>query len=213
MKKILSKCSKYLLLVVAAVIIVANTANAASENSSPLQRIQGVIADCKAFIDVNKGKISDAEMISRLKELVSPVFDFREMAKRCLGKNWSEGTPEQQQEFIDLFSEMLANAYMKKVVKGIDTADVKFPANSVDLDGNKATVKSIIVADGDTISVDYRMMQRTDSSWWVYDVVIENIGLVSNYRSEFGDIISKKGFDGLISMLKDRIKKLKEGNV
>ena len=213
MKATLFRYSKYLLLLAVAVVI-TNTTNTAyaAQPLSPVQRIQEVVEQSKAYIVANKDKVSEADMIAKLKDIVSPVFDFKEMARRCLGKNWSEGTPEQQQEFIDLFSEMLANAYMKKVVKSIDEAEIKYPANSEEIDGNKATVKTIIISDGDTIAVDYRMLQRTDLSWWAYDVIIENIGLVSNYRSEFGDIIKKSGFNGLIKALKDRIEKTKQAN-
>ncbi|MDR2338243.1 MAG: ABC transporter substrate-binding protein [Deltaproteobacteria bacterium] len=181
----------------------------AQENATPLVRVQEVITVCKAYILENKGHVAETEMISKLKELVAPVFDFREMAKRCLGNNWNAGTPEQQKEFVDLFSEMLANAYMKKVVNGIGNAEIKYPADSVVSDNKKATVKTIIISDGESINVAYRMLQRKDGSWWVYDVIIENIGLISNYRSEFNEIIRKSGYTGLIQILKDRIEKLK----
>ena len=182
------------------------------QNAQPLQRIQDVIEDGKAYILANKDTVSEAELSFKLREIVAPTFDFREMAKRCLGKNWSDGTDTQQREFIDLFSEMLADSYMKKIVKGIDTAEIKYPSDAVEMEGNKATVKMMISSGGETASVHYRLLQRTDSSWWVYDVVIENIGLVSNYRTEFSDIIRRNGFDGLIKMLKERIEKMKKEN-
>ena len=207
MKKILSA-------ILVVVVMLTNVAFAAEakKNVSPLERVQSVIEEGRAYIIANKATSTEAQLAAKLKEMVAPTFDFKEMARRCLGKNWSDGTPAQQQEFIDLFSEMLADSYMKKIVKGIDTAEVKYPHDAVEMDGNKATVKSLIVADKETVKVDYRLLQRTDSSWWVYDVVIENIGLVSNYRTEFSDIIRRNGFDGLIKMLKERIEKMKKDN-
>jgi phospholipid transport system substrate-binding protein len=93
---------------------------------------------------------------------------------------------------------------MKKIIKGIDTAEIRYPHNALEVEGKRATVKTIVSSDGETASIEYRLLQRADSSWWAYDVVIENIGLVSNYRTEFGDIIRRSGFDGLLKMLKER---------
>jgi phospholipid transport system substrate-binding protein len=201
----------YLAALISCVVVFSCGFAYAQDNEAPLARVQNTVNVCKAYILENKGKATDAEIMIKLKELVAPVFDFREMARRCLGSNWSAGTSEQQKEFVDLFSEMLANAYMKKVVNGIGDAEIKYPANSVEVDEKKATVKTIIVSEGESINVSYRMLQRKDGSWWVYDVIIENIGLISNYRSEFNEIIRRNGYDGLIKMLKERIIKLKKG--
>ena len=197
------------LVIIFTILVMAGLPAVALAKAGPLERIQNVIEEGRAYIIANKADKSEAELASKLKEIVAPTFDFKEMAKRCLGSNWNAGTPEQQQEFVDLFSEMLADSYMKKIIKSIDTAEIKYPPNGVEVVGTKASVKTIVSADGETASIEYRLLQRTDSSWWTYDVVIENIGLVSNYRTEFSDIIRRNGFDGLIKMLKERIEKMK----
>ncbi len=205
MKKLTSVAVVFLFFLVIVTNVFAN-------DGQPLTRIQSTVAACKDYIIKNKSSLSDDQMLTGLKNIVAPLFDFREMAKRCLGNNWKNGTEAQQQEFVDLFSDMLANAYMKKVVKGIENAEIKYPAGAVEVDGKKATVKTVIIADNESVNVAYRMMQRKDSSWWVYDVIIENIGLISNYRTEFNEIIRNGGYDKLISTLKARIEKIKKEN-
>ena len=93
---------------------------------------------------------------------------------------------------------------INKILKNIEESTFAYPENRVEKD--RAVVMTIIENGGDKISIDYRLMLK-DNAWLVYDVIIENIGLVSNYRSEFSGIIRKEGYDGLLKRLREKNEK------
>jgi phospholipid transport system substrate-binding protein len=123
------------------------------------------------------------------------------MSRRSLGPNWKKGTPEQRKEFVSVFSELLAKTYLKRIRNNALTSEVKILSS--DVDENKALVRTVAISDGDDITVDYRMRMR-NNKWTIYDIIIANVGLVSNYRSEFSGIVSNEGFAGLISRLREK---------
>ena len=175
-----------------------------AENQGPLALIKSTIDSAKQNVVTNKEKISEEQLKSQLEAIIRPAFDFKEMAKKCLASNWNQGTPAQQQEFVDLFSALLSRTYLSKVMKGIEDSTFAYPEEKIEED--KALVKTKVENKGDEISIDYRM-QAKDGKWTVYDVIIENVGLVSNYRTEFSGIIRKEGFDGLIKRLREKKEK------
>lgn len=139
-----------------------------------------------------------------LRTVISPVFDFDEMAKRCLGVNWKSATPSEQKTFTDLFSDLLADNYLKQIRQSAGNSE--FQVINSNEEKGKAVVQTKVITEKDTIKIDYRLYNR-NSTWKIYDVIIENIGLVSNYRSEFSEIIQKEKMSGLIEKLKDKVKK------
>ena len=128
-------------------------------------------------------------------------FDFAEMAKRSLGPNWQRRTPEEQQEFVKLFRELLENSY----AENIDS----YSGEKVNIVGDKqekdfAQVNTKIVNNkGEEFAVDYRLLQ-SGGDWKIYDVVIENISIVNNYRSQFNRVIAKSSFEDLLQKLRDK---------
>jgi phospholipid transport system substrate-binding protein len=143
-----------------------------------------------------------AEVDATLRKILAPVFDFSEMARSSLGSNWNKGTPEQQKEFVDLFSERLAKTYLKRIKDNVKDADYHLLKETVD--GEHGMVQTTVIDKGDKIRIDYRMIHK-EGSWRVYDVVIESVGLVTNFRNEFGTIVRKEGFDGLLKRLRDKV--------
>ncbi len=145
--------------------------------------------------DANKSKRRE-----KLREIIEPRFDFVEMAKRSLGASWLNMSTAQQDDFVKVFSALLARTYLERIetveekMVTIDSENVGYP---------KALVKTSVHRKGDVFPLDYRL-HYADNTWKVYDVIIENIGLVSNYRNEFSGIIRKDGVDGLISRLKEK---------
>ncbi len=139
------------------------------------------------------------ELDDLLREIIAPVFDFEEMSKRCLGVNWRTATPKQQAEFQDLFSNLLAKNYLKQIREKAQGA--QFKLYSANERKKKATVQTIVTTDNGTLKIDYRLYNNA-GNWKVYDVIVENIGLVSNYRSEFSDIIGREGMEGLLVRLR-----------
>ena len=134
-----------------------------------------------------------------LKSAIGQIFDHGEMAKRSMGQNWKELTPAQQKEFTDLFATLLENSYAGKI-ESYNNEKIVYLKEIVD--GDYAEVKSrIVTAKHDEFSLDYRLMREGDR-WKVYDVVIEGVSLVSNYRSQFNKIIKAQGYQELVKKMK-----------
>ncbi|MEY4667831.1 MAG: hypothetical protein RL518_530 [Pseudomonadota bacterium] len=174
----------------------------AAESPSPKTEIQKTIDSIIATVQANPGDAAKAARREKLREIINPKFDFDEMSRRSLGANWTEITPAEQKDFTTVFSELLARTYLSKI-ETVKPGMVKVESEQVE--GPKAVVKTVVLSQGDTFPIDYKMMYR-DNGWRVYDVVIENIGLVANYRNEFSGIIRKDKFSGLMEKLRAKVK-------
>ena len=140
-----------------------------------------------------------------LKGAIGQLFDHAEMAKRSMGQNWKEISPLQQKEFIDLFATLLENSYAGKI-ESYNNEKIVYLKESVE--GEYAEVKSrIVTAKRDEFSLEYRLL-REGERWKVYDVVIEGVSLVSNYRSQFNKIIKAQGYAELAKKLKAKKEEL-----
>ena len=148
-----------------------------------------------------QAKEKKKERIERLKEIVNPLFDYDEMARRSLGPHWRRRSPQEQKEFVKLFRDFLEKIYSdrvdlyagEKVVYGRETVEDDY-----------AQVESTLVnPKGEEVSVVYRL-RRNSGKWKVYDAVVENISIVNNYRSQFDRVISKSSFEELIRLLKEK---------
>jgi phospholipid transport system substrate-binding protein len=136
-----------------------------------------------------------------VRKIAGEIFDYNEMAKRSLGTHWASRTPEQKQEFVSLFSDLLDRAYFSKI-ELYQGEKVRYGTETVD--GDQATVKTMIVTpSGSEIPVDYRMHQ-TDGRWTVYDVSIQGVSLVANYRTQFNRVVTTESYESLVQKLKDK---------
>ncbi|MBP9837178.1 MAG: ABC transporter substrate-binding protein [Proteobacteria bacterium] len=173
----------------------------AQASDSPAADIKGVIEQVRKEIEASKANPDAVAVDDKLKRIIIPMFDFAEMSKRSLGSNWPKISETEQKEFVVLFSDLLSSTYLKRIKSGVQASNIKSMTDSIE--GEKALVKSIVALDGDDFSMDYRLINQS-GAWKIYDVVIENVGLVGNYRSEFSDIIKKDGFPGLMQKLKNK---------
>jgi phospholipid transport system substrate-binding protein len=175
---------------------------AVADESSPKAEIEKTINDIiKTVASTPDASVSPIRR-QKLRELINPKFNFAEMSKRSLGPNWNEISPEEQKEFTEVFSELLARTYLSKI-ETVKPGMVKVESENVE--PPKAVVKTTVISKGDTFPIDYKLMQKDGGQWQVYDVVIENIGLVANYRNEFSGIIRKDKFSGLMEKLRAKI--------
>ncbi len=141
----------------------------------------------------------------QIRKVVSGRFDFGEMAKRSLALHWKKRTPEEQKEFVLLYTDLLENTYIKKIEKYQDEKVVYLEEKT---EGDYATVRTNIVTTREgEIPIEYRLMKEGDK-WKAYDVVIEGVSLVSNYRNQFNSIIHSASYEELVKRLKN--KSLKE---
>ena len=148
-----------------------------------------------------KGPEHTEERRKKIWDIISHYFDFKEMAKRSLGRHWRKLTSQQRDEFVDLFSFLLQHSYIGKIDK---YTNEKVVYDKERIQGKYATVKTIILSKNDVqIPVNYRLKKKGDK-WMVYDVAIEGVSLVNNYRAQFNSIIVSKSYDALVERLKKK---------
>ncbi len=137
--------------------------------------------------------------------LVQEYLNMESMARRTLGSYWEDATEEQRQQFSDLFVQVLEGTYLNRIGDYSD-GSVKFLKQRVK--GNKAIVDTQILTDDLEIPVQYKMIY-VDGRWQVFDLVIESVSLIKNYRSSYGEIIRRKGYDGLLQLMEEKVKAMR----
>jgi phospholipid transport system substrate-binding protein len=188
----------------AAVSILLSVLPSAAAAGSPTGEIRGAID--KVIQILNRQDLRAKAKTEARRELlraeIRPVFDFEEMAKRSLGIHWRGRTPEEKERFVKLFTELLENSYLGKI-ESYKGEQIRYFKES--LDPPYAVVNTLIVTSREQeIPVDYRMLREGDR-WRIYDVVIEGISLVNNYRSQFGAILQKSSFEELVRKLRSTV--------
>ncbi len=142
------------------------------------------------------------ERSSKIREVVNKRFDFAEMAKRSLGIYWRQRTPEEQKEFVTLFSDLLEDTYIRKIER-YEREKVTYVGESSE--GSYATVKTLIITAKEVeIPVNYKIF-KSGPKWEVYDIIVEGVSLVNNYRTQFYQIIRSGSYDDLVKKLKAKV--------
>jgi len=136
-------------------------------------------------------------------DLVSSYFDMREMAKRSLAKYWKKRTPAEQDEFAELYAELIKNTYIERLRSFSGSRDGTTVGEEI-IRGKKSVVSSVVWQNNQEISIVYKLYQKKDR-WLVYDVIIENVSLVRNYRSQFAQIIQKDGYEALVRKIQKKL--------
>lgn len=136
--------------------------------------------------------------------IVGEYFNFDEMAKRALGRPWKDQSPEKRQEFAVLFRQLLFNTYISRI-EGYTGSNEQVSYDHEKLDGDYALVETHVLYQGSSkVEIDYRL-HRDNDQWKVYDVVVEGISFVDNYRSQFTTILTNDSFDALLRMLRQKV--------
>ncbi|MBI2206597.1 MAG: ABC transporter substrate-binding protein [Candidatus Rokubacteria bacterium] len=136
-----------------------------------------------------------------VRKIADDIFDFTETAKRSLGRHWANRSAAEREEFVRLFTDLLERSYLSKI-ETYGGEKVHYGGDAVD--GDVATVKTRIATKGGTeIPIDYKMLKRGDR-WLVYDVAIEGVSLVANYRTQFNKIIQTSSYQELVKKLKTK---------
>ena len=137
----------------------------------------------------------------QLRQVISARFDFTEMAKRSLGQNWRQRSADEQRRFVELFTELLERSYADQI-ESFNGEKIVYGRDTQENDDAEVDTK-IVSKKADEFAVNYRM-HAVDREWKVYDVVIENISLVNNYRSQFNRVLARSSFDDLLRKLQDK---------
>jgi phospholipid transport system substrate-binding protein len=165
------------------------------------EQLKGAIERVVSTLDSpamkGEGKAADRRAAVRL--IANEIFDFGEIARRSLGRYWQPLSEAQRAEFVGLFGDLLERSYISKIEL---YGGEKIVYGGERVDGDLATVNTkIITKNGTEVPVDYRLFRRGDN-WMIYDVNIEGISLVSNYRTQFNKIIQTNGFNALVDRMK-----------
>jgi phospholipid transport system substrate-binding protein len=150
-----------------------------------------------------QGSAKQAERQGQLRQISNQAFDWQEMARRALATHWRGRTPQQQQEFVGLFRDLVEQTYINRLETATqEKQDIQYAGEQVD--GSRAAVKTTVVTKrNQQIPMEYRL-QKADGRWKIYDVLVEGISLVNNYRSQFNQIISSSSYDVLVQKMKSR---------
>lgn len=172
----------------------------------PLETVKGHV---DKVLDVLRDPSLKAESAKkakkdRIRAISEKMFDFTELSKRTLAQNWSKFNPEQQKEFIELYTSLLEDTYANKIMAYTDEK-IAF-SKEVALTEKTVEVRSTVLRKTGDIPIYYRVIMK-DGSWRVYDVVIEGVSLINNYRSQFREILANKPPESLLETLRKKVGK------
>jgi phospholipid transport system substrate-binding protein len=204
----LKEVKVFLVLVVLFPLLISSqlTCAAVQSQSNPKALIQSGTE--KALQILHESESGQAPSLRQRKNeilnIVSEYFNFEEMAKRALGRPWKDQAPDKRQEFVQLFKQLIFNTYINRLENYTGSKERVF-YDFEKLDGDYAIVKTHIIYQGNNnIEIEYRL-HRNVGEWKVYDVVVEGISIVENYRSQFASILTNESFDSLLGRLRQKI--------
>lgn len=149
-----------------------------------------------------QGPGKKAERRGRVMALIAERFDFEEFSRRTLARHWRKRTDSERDEFVALYTRFLQDFYMKRIE---DNKRQKVFYTGEILRGKAAEVRTLVVtAKGLEVPINYRL-KKGSGGWMVYDVVIEGVSLIRSYRAQFGEVIQKGSYEGLVEMLREKV--------
>jgi len=200
-------------LMLAAFVLAFNSANVVAEEAMPEPQalvkqasddMLKALKDHEAELETNPDKIYEL-----VESILMPHFDFEKMSKLALGKNWRAANGEQRVRFIEEFRLLLIRTYSTAMLEYTDE-EIRFLPFRDDLSRKRVTVPmEVLQAAGPSIPMALSLYQNKDDAWKVYDVKIDGISLVTNYRSSFANEIRNGGMEQLINNLAERNAKVK----
>ena len=174
---------------------------------APLDTVQTNVNKVLDVLRDPKLKAESAKEIKKekLEAIYEQMFDEVELSRRVLAGNWNKLNPAQQQEFIQLYRQVLEKAYIDKILSYSYTNEKIVFSKENMLSNNQAEVQTKVITASKEIPIFYRVILK-DGPWKVYDVVVENVSLVQNYRSQFNSILAKNTPDQLLEILRKKVK-------
>jgi phospholipid transport system substrate-binding protein len=168
----------------------------------PLELIKSSLSRVLAIVQSQSASATHAgKRGAEIRQAAVDMFDFDDMSRRILAQHWKDGSPQEQEEFIRLFTELLEGAYLTSI-GNYPLASITFQGESIN--GSYAEVRSSMTAGrGGDVAIEYRLFE-SDGRWAVYDVAVDGISLVSSYRSQFNSILRRHSFAKLLEQLQNR---------
>jgi phospholipid transport system substrate-binding protein len=190
---------------IAALLAMLVALGAHAQGESPDAIVKNTVSEVLTAIKETKDQRA---LIQIAEQKVLPRFDFTRMTQLAVGRSWSQATPEQKKSLENAFRTLLVRTYTAALSQSSGDTKVDIKPTQVKPGDKETTVRTVVIEPGrKPIAIDYRMAQG--SGWKVYDVVVENLSLVTNYRGSFQSEIQRSGIDGLIKVIEEKNQKLK----
>ncbi len=189
-----------------ALISLLSLAAPSAAAAEPQQVVKNVIDQVLDIL--NNPAYAEQQRHRLAKQLVDRHFDYREMSKRSLGAAWNNLSNAQRDDFVSLFAELLENSYTSKIERYAKHVRIDYTGQS--LEDGFAEVRTVVVQPNDRFPIVYRLTNAS-GDWMVYDVVIDGVGLVSNYRFQFARVINQSSYNALVERLRTRVNELRGG--
>lgn len=197
-------CACLLLLLAVSLCWAASGEDARKALETSISRVLDCIKDPKYAVPATRPPLRQ-----NIEKEVRSIFDFEEFSSRTVGASWRNFSPERKKEFSDAFANLLLNTYLEKI-NGYNGEYIAYNGEVVSPSGDRVEVRTTVtLKDGKAVPVAYRLLPK-GSSWHVYDVLIEGISLVKNYRTQFQDILTKGTPEELIARVRDRARVMQE---
>ena len=181
-----------------AYLLLAGSFQVQAQNATPRETVETTV---NAILDILRNdKLEREEARVMMRAEISKSFDARAMSQSVLSTNWRDASKEQQEAFQTLFMETLENTYIGRI-EAYTNEEVEF--RKEEINNNRATVNSVILASNNDIPVNYKLRLRSDG-WFVYDVEVENISMVSSYRETYRSVVRRDGIDGLLAQMREK---------
>jgi phospholipid transport system substrate-binding protein len=165
---------------------------------APTERLKTYVDRVLKTVERERGTAAERATI---RKLADEIFDWEEMARRSLGPHWHGRTPAERREFVALFAELVERGYISRVEQ-YEGEQIRYTGERVE--GDLAAVRTgVVTRQGTEIPIEYRMVLR-DGRWLIYDVVIEGVSLVANYRSQFNSVVRRASYGDLVRRLKEK---------
>jgi len=185
-------------LIMAVLLASAGSAVAAG----PTETVQGAVQRVFSQPDGSAvKKVSTAERRADIRKVAESLFDFQEMSRRALGPAWDTVSPAEKDEFVRLFTSLIANAYMGKIEQ-YTGEPITYEAERVD--GDEASVRSrVVTPKGSEVGIEYRLYRAADR-WAVYDINVDGVSLVGSYKAQFNRLLQRGSFAELLKQLRQK---------
>ncbi len=186
--------------------LLLSTSLAVAAAVTPSERVHETVNEVLKILQ--DSSLDAQQRRDRVRDVVRQRFDYESMSQVILATNWRNATPIQREQFITLFRELLEQTYFSAMDSYSDQS-VRMGLERQK--GNLAEVQTFIVSAGKEVPVSYKMRQLKDD-WFAYDVTVDGVSLVSNYRTSFRNLVKEKGMDGLLAELAEKVATLKTKN-
>ena len=169
----------------------------------PTDQLKGAIERVVKTLEnpLYKGENRVLERRAAVRKIANEIFDFGEIARRSLGRHWQGRTDAEHEEFVSLFADLLEKSYISKIDQ-YGGEKIVYTGEKIESDNSVVSTK-LVTKNGTEVPIDYRLVKRGER-WLVYDVSIEGVSLVSNYRTQFNKIIQTASYAELIRRMKSK---------